>query len=118
MKFLLPTILAAVLASTSPTIVPDNTTKPEHFTVSFDRGAVSACTVFKSLTETIEEDGQTVPYAPRHCWFLSPNSTSYVDDWAFITKPDGTPWDSDWDIHAEVSYDDQTLKTNVLRAHR
>lgn len=63
----------------------------ERFLVTFSPGAVYACTIYTSTTETIMQDGKTVPYAPRHCWFVDEDATEYDDDWAFI-EPAGSAW--------------------------
>lgn len=101
----------------SPTIQPNSTTSPTTFLVAFERGAASACTVYRSRTETITQDGKTVPYAPRHCWLLAPDLSTYTDDWAYISPDKG-----DWDIFAEVYYDrpkgTETRTTNLLRVRR
>lgn len=43
-------------------------------------GTVSACTLFKSLDETLK--GQ--PYVPRHCTFSDDYEGGYSEDWDFI----------------------------------
>lgn len=87
----------------------------QTFIVSFPKGADGACTVYKSLTETIEDEGKQVPYTPRHCWlFEDPSLTEYDDDWSMITANGGN-----WEVSAEVFYPQQggTYReevTNVL----
>lgn len=98
---------------------PDNTKAP--FEITHQEGAIWACTVYQSETETIDEirGGRVVkvPYTPRHCWGLDESSTSYEDDWAYIKKNDGY-----WKVWAEVYYivDDRipepvVVETNVVR---
>ena len=91
------------------------------FTITYDAGAIWACTYYQRQVVT-EEDKVYWPdgkYTPAHCWSLDPASTSYDDDWAYINV-----YDSDWLIHASVGYpnphtNDMTyLDTNTVKAHR
>lgn len=50
-------------------------------------GTTDACTLFKSLDETL--DGK--PYVPRHCWFSDDFEGGYSEDWDFI--PTGHVYD-------------------------
>ena len=78
-----------------------NAMDKKPFTIQFPAGAAEACTVYHSLFETIVEDGKTVPYEPKHCWFFASNKeTSYQDDWNFIEKNGHS-----WDVHADIFYD-------------
>lgn len=71
------------------------------FTITFPKGAVEACTVYHSLFETIVEDGKTVPYEPKHCWFFeSKDAYTYSDNWNFINTNGHA-----WDVHADIFYD-------------
>lgn len=96
----------------APTLRYD-ASRESPFTIAFDAGQFAACTVYASLTETIELDGKVVPYAPRHCGTLAGGlrQTSYVDDWSFIEPTGGS-----WDVWAEL-YDEDGVetRTNVIR---
>jgi hypothetical protein len=92
-------ILALVLSLLINFPVLTSSSEGKALHVEFSKGADAACSVFTSTFETIEEDGKTVPYEPRHCWILDPGVTSYNDDWAFI-QPNGHPWN----VHVEVYY--------------
>jgi hypothetical protein len=86
--------------------------KEAPFTITFDTPQFAACTVYQSLTETIEQEGKVVPYAPRHCgMFSTSRQLMYVDDWAYIIPNGG-----EWDVWAEL-YDEQNnqTQTNVVR---
>jgi hypothetical protein len=84
------------------------------FLVTFEPGLFgAACTVYQSLTETIVQDGKTVPYAPRHCGGFASEATqaSYVDDWAFII-PNGGEWDVWAELYTETGVE---ARTNTIR---
>lgn len=107
LQFVGPMIFWSGVALSQPNLVhrPDNPKAP--FEVSFSPGAIWACTVYTSKTETIEEvqpNGSTkrVPYAPRHCWELLESATSYEDDWAYIIPNKGA-----WEVWAELYYPQQ-----------
>lgn len=84
------------------------------FLVTFEPNVYEvACTVYQSLTETIEQGGKTIPYAPRHCGIFGDASTqsSYVDDWDFIIANGG-----EWDVWAELyTQKGVEARTNVIR---
>lgn len=111
-------IAIASLTAASPTM----TIVGEHIQVTFDKGAVGACTVYynTAVTEVPSENFPDGHYAPRHCWLLDGESdlTGYTDDWAFIEKTN-----SEWDVYAEVGYvnADQTVsyvESNKVRVRR
>ena len=69
--------------------------------VEFPKGAVDICIYFVSKTETIERDGEQVPYGPSHCWLNDDENLEGIDDnWSFI-EPNG----SEWDVYALIYYD-------------
>jgi hypothetical protein len=113
---LLLALAVGVGAQTAPRIVahPNQT-----FTVTFDKGAVWACTVFRmqKATETPSETFPDGHYTPRHCWSLDETFTSYQDDWAYIL-----PYDSYWRVWAEIGYRRNSeivyVHTNTLEAYR
>lgn len=94
--------------------------KGEQLLVSFDKGAVWACTVFQQqVVGTPDQNWSDGRYAPRHCWSLYSDATSYDDNWNYIKS-----YDTDWLVWAEVGYPAlgvdviQYTKTNVLEIHR
>ena len=122
LKYLLASVLLLgfpIKADHNPTITKSQ--DGEHFVVSFDEGgAVHACTVYwmVKITEPIGDpnfpDGH---YAPRHCWFLDDDTTSYEDNWDYIPR-----YHTDWEVWSEVGFliDGKTVyfKTNVVFQHR
>lgn len=91
----------------------------EKFTVTFDAGAVWACTVYQQ--QVVGEPDANFPdgmYAPRHCWDLKTSNTAYYDDWMYILK-----YDTDWLVWSEIGYpksndDIGYVMTNKIRIHR
>ena len=113
--------LALLVSVGALAATPQISTSADHqqFTVSFEKGAIWACTVYQSQRVT-DEDRANFPdgkYAPRHCWALDETMTSYPDDWAWIL-----PYDVDWHVWAEVGYprggEVVYVKTNVVVVHR
>lgn len=106
-------ILAALLAATAIT-VPEIKARPnETFIISFEPGAVGACTVFTQIS------GEGRPYEPRSCWWFGDQKIgNYTDDWDLIRRED-----ADWDVYAEIEYTTadgktETVETNHLKVHR
>lgn len=94
-------LLISLLILQSSIGISYNAQDKRPFTIQFPAGAVEACTVYHSLFETIVEDGKTIPYEPKHCWFFSDkNAYTYSDDWNFIEKNG-----HDWLVHADIFYD-------------
>lgn len=89
----------------------------EPFSVSFQAGAVSACTVFTSQVERIVLDGVDQPYAPRNCWMLDERSTGYTDAFSFV-QPNGGKWDVRVEVWwPETPYDAPVLSNIVTVVH-
>lgn len=113
-------LTAAVLSST-PTIEPID----GGFKVLFQPGAVWSCTTFR-MTEPTEPKSGPFPdgyYAPKKCFFIDDEQIGYLVNWQFINKPDGSNYDVDWDVFAEVTYVDhegnvKDVKSNVVRTHK
>lgn len=105
--------LAAILLTTAITVPEIKPLPDETFLVTFERGAVGACTIYTQLS------GEGRPYEPRSCWWFSnQNIGSYTDDWDGIRRED-----VDWDVYAEIEYLDkagkaETVETNHLKVHR
>lgn len=71
---------AAALAAAVLTYSPETA----KFTVTFQPGAIWACTTFKSQTQTIEQGGKKVPYTPTKCYALPSELTSLKETWKNI----------------------------------
>ena len=117
-------VLAGAVAHPAPVIavMPDG----QMFRVTFEPGAVAACTVYQQQTLSPPNvhwpDGH---YTPRHCGTLQEQMGAYEDDWAFI-KAEQTPWR----VWSEVQYPDGppradgvqdafvTVKSNVVEVTR
>lgn len=125
-------MLAAMLVAVGLTVQAASPTikegRPGFFTITFDKGAVWACTVFR-MVEPTEKDLEQWPdghYAPRSCGDLSKDMTSYVEEFSpYIFDPrTGQPYNVDWDVYAEIGYpvpDSNTVsyvETNRVRTHR
>ncbi len=94
--------LYAVVLGAAPTIAFTRLGDTEHLTVRFDKGAVSACTVYQEqkVREDMRESFPDGRYAPRHCWgFDGDAMTRYDDDWAWIERSR-----EKWLVYAEVYY--------------
>jgi hypothetical protein len=109
--------LGVVAWATTPTIAISR--DGEQFTITFEKGATWACTVYRMTTPT-ETPSESFPdghYAPRHCWNLDVSMTTYPDDWAYIP-----PYHADWDVYAEIGYSKEGdivyVSTNRVRTHR
>lgn len=116
--FILFSFLVRVRAFEEPTLQYDAQLE-QPFTVDFPGGGqIAFCTVYTSLTETIEREGVRVPYAPRHGGMLAYGTyqLKYFDDWAYI-EPTGQAWDVQAELYAEVAGQDDlvTTKTNIVR---
>ena len=90
----------------------------EAITVTFDPGAVEACTVYYEARVTEKPGDQNFPdghYKPEHCWLLGPNDKGYEDNWEYINK-----YDDDWTVWAEVQYPGSTsvVSSNKVKVHR
>jgi|SRR5579862_2062015 len=99
--------------ASAPTIVIKDV---EAITVTFDPGAVMACTVFYEASVTEKPGDPNFPdghYKPEHCFFLEPKDTGYTDDWNFINK-----YNDDWTVWAEVQYPDGTGGSNVVSSNK
>lgn len=119
MKYRWMALFLALLVSVgafaaTPAIVEKN----GQFTVTFDKGAVWACTVYQM--QRVTEDRTLFPdgrYTPRHCWALDEEMTSYPDDWNWILT-----YDADWKVWAEIGYpkggEIVYAQTNVIDVHR
>ena len=92
----------------------------EQMEVTFPTGANWACTVYEQQV-VLEENRQYFPngkYAPRHCWALDEDMTSYQENWAHIRKEH-----TNWRVWAEIQYDvgggqERVMTTNILEVHR
>ncbi len=96
-------LMVAVIEAAAPHIGFTKLGDTEHLTVTFDKGAVGACTVYQEqkVREDMREYFADGKYAPRHCWMLDGSETGYQDDWDYITRE--TP-PSRWRVWAEVQY--------------
>lgn len=110
LKYFIGLLLLPVVAITVPEIRP----RPdETFIISFEPGAVGACTVFTQIS------GEGRPYEPRSCWWFGDQQIgSYTDDWDLIRRED-----AEWDVYAEIEYVDKSgksevVETNHLKVHR
>lgn len=114
-----------VILGHGPSIsTPDN---GETFKVSFDQGAIFACTIFRMVEKT-EEPSDTWPdghYAPRSCGMLDPRMSGYEEAWSpYIRDPQtGKEYGVDWEVFAEIQYptrdgDFVSVETNRIRVHR
>ena len=91
----------------------------ETFSVTFEPGAIWACTVFQ-MQKATEPPSSYFPdgkYAPRHCWGLSPAVGFYEDNWDHIP-----PYGEDWLVWAEIqrpgASEFVSEETNRLSIHR
>jgi hypothetical protein len=122
MKYLLLLALTGALAA--PTIVNTRkafivTTDRKEFIVTFEKGAVWGCTVFRMVKAT-EKDRVTWPdghYAPQICDFITEDQTMYVEYWS----PYIPPYHVDWDVYAILQYPDRdsfkSVESNRVRVH-
>ncbi len=96
-------LMVATVCGAAPTMAFTKLGDTEHLTVSFDKGAVGACTVYQEqkVREDMREYFPDGKYAPRHCWMLDGTETGYQDDWAWIL-PNTPP--TKWLVRAEVQY--------------
>jgi len=101
--------LTAVAATPSaPKLSYDEATK--QFTATFDKGAEWACLAYASTTETIEQEGKTVPYVFHFCGPLNPTGNRIVTGWnganCYASSPDEEACYSgtDWNIQLTVQY--------------
>lgn len=94
----------------------------ERFRVTFDKGAVGACTIYKQ--GMLREPDPNWPdgyYTPRHCWGIDDDTTFYNDDWAWIQ-----PEQTSWEVWAEIQYPVKggkpdeivIVKTNMIQVLR
>lgn len=90
----------------------------ERIQVTFEPGAIWACTVYEQqdIAKTPLRDGSI--YAPQHCWGLDRDMEGYEDDWAYIRR-----FDTDWLVWAFIQYeqDDGSMlkvETNRVEVHR
>lgn len=101
-----------------PAVAPADTLGP-GLRVTFPRGVTDICVWFVSSIETIERDGEVIPYAPTHCWLVDDDDLGEIEDnWSFI-EPNG----GEWDVYARLYYtmpDDtvQELETNHIKVTR
>ena len=114
-RYLLLLALTGMMAVTSPTIV--NTGK--EFIITFEKGAVWGCTVFRMVKAT-EKDKDLWPdghYAPQICDHISEDQTSYVEYWSKYIPP----YHVDWDVFAVLQYPDRDsfkqVESNRVRVH-
>lgn len=97
-------ILTLLVTFTNPTI----TATGSGFDVTFEKGAVGACTIFQDQTPipdsepSLKEVFPDGHYAPRHCYLVEPTSTGYGDDWDFIVPDQGDH--TTWKVWVEVQY--------------
>jgi hypothetical protein len=93
----------------------------EQITVTYDEGAVWACTNFYEARVTEKIGDPNFPdghYKPMHCYELSPKSTGYNDDWEYILK-----YDDDWTVWSDITYLDvkgnpHAVSTQKVKVHR
>lgn len=103
---LLSLLLTLFAAVSTPTIsTPD---KGDTFKVTFDRGAVWSCVVFRMVKPT-EKDKTLWPdghYAPRSCGPVDVHDTTFTEPWnPYIHDPQtGKPYNVEWDVYVEVQY--------------
>jgi hypothetical protein len=119
-------LLSIGLSGAAPTIVTKD--NGDTYTVTFDRGAIFSCVVFR-MTEPTEPDRVQWPdghYAPRTCLMLDDSDvTSYVEEFSpYIFNPQtGQPYNAEWDVYAELQYPTgrnsfTTVETNRVRVRK
>lgn len=114
-KIVLAGLLGLLLVD-RPSITTSN--DGERFKVSFEAGAIWACTIFQQQVVTeITENFPDGLYTPKHCWHLDPSLTTYDDNWAYIHQ-----YDTPWKVWAELTYveNGETVihKSNVIDLNR
>lgn len=71
---------AVALAAAVLTYTPET----QSFKATFAPGAIWACVSYTSQTQTIEQGGKQIPYAPSKCGLIAPEATSLVETWANV----------------------------------
>lgn len=125
MKSLILALALLFQTATTPTI--STTDKGATFKVTYPRGAIWTCVVFR-MTEPTEADQVLWPggyYAPRSCGPLDSHSTTFTEEWnPYIRDPQtNKDYDADWDVYAEIQYPNKDggfreVETNRVRVHR
>jgi hypothetical protein len=119
-------LLSIGLSGAAPTIATND--NGETYTVTFDKGAIFTCTIFRMVeaTETNLDQWPDGHYAPRVCGMIDdPNMTSYVEQFSpYIFNPQtGQSYNAEWDVYAELQYPTgrnsfTTVETNRVRVRK
>ena len=110
LKTLIAAILLTLTTATPPAPLITYSEQAKTFTVRFEAGASWACVAYESKSETIEQEGKTVPYAFHFCGPVSKEVSVLKVSWEGANcyvwdTTDDCPSGGLWDVYAEVQYE-------------